>query len=81
MDQNFSIDQKYIDALRFVYSYANFVDDWLTIKKELLKALNSDDRTAFSTRDPITKKQRTNEFERALATHWSIMSGRPVLFK
>ena len=26
-----------LDALNYVYSYADGVDDWITIKKELLK--------------------------------------------
>lgn len=67
-------------ALAFVFSYAAHVDDWITVKKELLKALPPDDRRLFSTRDPITKKQRTNDFERAVAARWSEMTGRPVVF-
>lgn len=66
-------------ALAFVHSYAGHVDDWLVIKKELLKALHPDDRTAFSTRDPVTKKQRTNDFERQVAARWSEMTGRSVV--
>lgn len=69
------------EALKFVYGYAGHVDDWLTIKKELLKALHPNDRVMFSTRDPITKKQRTNDFERLVAERWSIMTGRPVIFR
>jgi hypothetical protein len=68
------------EALAFVHSYAGHVDDWLVIKKELLKALHPDDRALFSTRDPVTKRQRTNDFERLVAARWSEMSGRPVLF-
>jgi len=73
------MNQVVIDALNFVYSYASHVDDWLTIKKELLKALPSDERTAFSTRDPITKKQRTNDFELQLVKRWSDLTGHEVI--
>lgn len=72
---------KVVEALTFVYGYAADVDDWLVIKKELLKALPSEERTQFSTRDPVTKKQRTNDFERLVAERWSEMSGRPVVFR
>lgn len=73
------MNQVVIDALNFVYSYASHVDDWLIIKKELLKALPSNERTAFSTRDPITKKQRTNDFELQLAKRWSDLTNRQVI--
>lgn len=67
-------------ALAFVHSYAGHIDNWLVIKKELLKALPPAERTRFSTRDPVTKQQRTNDFERAVAAQWSEMTGRPVVF-
>lgn len=73
------MNQNVIDALNFVFSYAGHVDEWLTIKKELLKALPSKERTAFSTRDPITKKQLTNDFELQLAKRWSDLSGHEVI--
>ncbi len=74
------MDPKVAEALIFVYNYAANIDDWLVIKKELLKALPSDVRTQFSTRDPVTKKQRTNDFERMVAERWSETTGRPVIF-
>jgi len=77
--QNINDDTKIIEALNFVFSYAGHVDEWLTIKKELLKALPSKERMAFSTRDPITKKQRTNDFELKLAKCWFDLSGREVI--
>lgn len=75
-----TLNPKIVEALVFVYGYATDVDDWLVIKKEMLKALPSEERTQFSTRDPVTKKQRTNDFEREVAARWAEMSGRPVLF-
>jgi len=63
-----------------VYVYMGSYDDWLTIKNEMLLYLPSGIRHMFSTRDPITKKQRTNDFERALAKRWSVLTGRAVVF-
>lgn len=68
-------------ALDYIFSYASDVDDWMTIKKEFLKVLPPRDRIVFSTRDPKTKKQRTNDFERELAAIWSQMTGRRVVFR
>ena len=67
------------DAMHAVFKYASNIDDWLTIKKEMLKFLNSNARMLFSKRHPLTKKQRTNNFERTLATKWGKMTGRPVI--
>lgn len=69
-----------LDALVQVHAYASHVDDWIVIKKELLKWMPAEDRVQFSTRDPLTKKQRTNDFERNVAERWSELTGRPVIF-
>jgi gamma-glutamyl phosphate reductase len=74
------MDSRIVEALAFVHSYAGHIDDWLVIKKELLKALPPQLRSLFSLRDPVTKKQRTNAFERELAESWSELTGRKVLF-
>ncbi len=79
--EHLNTDPRVDEALAFVYGYASHVDDWVTIKKELLKALNSELRMLFSTRDPVTKKQRTNDFERSLIARWTEMSGRDVILK
>lgn len=75
------MDPRIAEALAFVHGYAADVDDWLIIKKELLKALAPEVRTLFSTRDPVTKRQRTNDLERLVAERWSEMTGRPVVFR
>jgi 8-oxo-dGTP pyrophosphatase MutT (NUDIX family) len=69
-----TLNSNVLAALAFVYSYAGHVDYWITIKKELLKALPPDDRRLFSTRDPVTKRQLINDFERCVAEHWSKMT-------
>lgn len=66
-------------ALLFVHGYAGGCDDWLTIKKEIIKELPWELMKLFSKRDPITKKQRINDFERDLADRWSKLTGRSVV--
>ena len=41
-------------------------NDWLVVKKYILKYLNPNYRRQFSTRDEKTKKHITNEFENKL---------------
>jgi hypothetical protein len=53
-------------SIEEVHSYASHVDEWIIIKKELLKSLPSNYRSMFSTRDAKTKKVSLNEFERQL---------------
>lgn len=73
-------DDRIEDAIQAVFKYAGHIDSWIVIKKEILKQLSHDDRTAFSTRHPITKKQQTNDFERTIAQRWEELSGRKILF-
>ena len=75
------MNKRIIDAMDFVFSYAKNVDDWITIKKELLKTLPVEERSCFSIRDPITKRQVINDFEKTLAARWAEMTGRQVLFR
>ena len=75
-----SVNQAVIDALVFVYGYASNLDDWIRLKKQLMSLLQPSQRCDFSTRDPITKKQSMNDYERDVAALWSDMTGRPVIF-
>ena len=74
------ISSKVNEAIDFVHTYAGHVDDWIVIKKEILKTLPSEDRSLFSLRHPITKKQRTNDFERIVMRRWEELTGRTILF-
>jgi len=55
-----------LTSIEEVHSYASHVDDWIIIKKELLKSLPPNYRRMFSTRDAKTKKVSLNEFEQHL---------------
>jgi hypothetical protein len=69
------------DALKQLYTYASDINDWMIIKKELLKILPSELRKNFSTRDPLTKEQKINAFDIQIAKIWSDMINKPVVFK
>jgi hypothetical protein len=75
------MDKKTIEeAIDIVSSYVGKTDNWMTIKKELLKSLSSQDRMYFSTRDPVTKKQSMNDFEKIVAEKWYKKTGiYPIL--
>ncbi len=76
-----SMDKFILDeAINAVSSYVGRTDNWMIIKKELLKMLSSKDRMYFSTRDPVTKKQSMNEFEKIVAKKWHDKTGiYPIL--
>ena len=53
----------------------NNTDDWVTIKKIMLRSLHPDLRKSFSTRDPKTKEQSLNEFEKQLIIKYKEITG------
>ena len=50
-------------------------DDWVTIKKIMLRSLHPSLRKSFSTRDPKTKEQSLNEFEKQLIIKYKEITG------
>ena len=71
-----SIDNKLIiDKLSEVAEFAGDCDDWVTIKKEVMKLLPSSIRSMFSRRHPITKEQQTNKFEIELINYYKEITG------
>jgi len=69
------------EAINIVSSYTGNITDWVVIKKELLKTLTPVDRMYFSTRDPITKLQRLNDFERIVIERWQQKTGIHLILK
>ncbi|NBP03958.1 MAG: hypothetical protein EBU90_28445 [Proteobacteria bacterium] len=68
------------EAISIVSSYVGPTNNWMIIKKELLKTLSPQDRMYFSTRDPVTKKQTMNTFEKIVAEKWRDKTGiYPIL--
>jgi len=68
------------DAIAFVSGYIGDTDDWVTVKKELLKSLPAKYRTLFSTRDPVTKRQSLNDFDRFMMEKWFRTTGTRLIF-
>lgn len=72
------LSERHKVAINDLFEYASDVDDWMTIKKALLLSLHPDERRAFSTRHPVTKKQSINAFEEHVIAAWESMTGRKV---
>ncbi len=60
------IPDRVIEELNLIAKFAGSEDDWMVIKKLLLRSLPPSMRKNFSTRHPKTKLQSLNEFERDL---------------
>ena len=60
------IPPRVINELGLIAKFAGAEDDWMVVKKLLLRSLPPVLRKNFSTRHPKTKLQSLNEFERNL---------------
>ena len=69
------IPDRIVEQLEFVASYADDCDDWVTVKKEVMRGIPSPLRKNFSTRDPKTKEQQLNEFEKHVIEFWKEKTG------
>tara|TARA_R110000824_G_scaffold335595_5_gene522138 strand:+ start:19 stop:285 length:267 start_codon:yes stop_codon:yes gene_type:complete len=69
------IPSKILEQVDFVASYAVECDDWVTIKKEVMRGISSTLRKNFSTRDPKTKEQSLNNFEKNIIKLWKERTG------
>lgn len=70
-----------LKKLREVSDFVGDCDDWVTIKKELIKLLPSSVRSKFSRRHPITKEQQTNKFEYELINYYKEMTGISLVIR
>jgi hypothetical protein len=76
------MDEKKLEQILLeIRNYAMNVKDWQTIKKEILKSLPPSDRKFFSTRDPYTKQQTLNEFERTVVEKWEKLTSVKLIIK
>ena len=69
------IPDRILEQVEIVASYAGGCDDWVTIKKEIMKGCPSSLRRFFSRRDPITKEQVPNSFDRAVIKEYKSITG------
>ena len=58
--------ERIIEELYLIAKFVGPENDWMVIKKLLLRSLPPTLRKNFSTRHPKTKQQSLNEFERNL---------------
>jgi hypothetical protein len=56
-------------------------DDWMALKRLLLLQLPPKLRTNFSTRDPKTKEQSLNIFEREIIKYYKKLTGVQLVLK
>jgi len=69
------IPRKIIVQIHEVSSYAGSCDDWVTIKKEILKGIPSCLRKKFSRRNSLTKEQEPNDFDRDVINYYREYTG------
>lgn len=58
--------KEYISYVKYASRVLGNSKDWMDFKKLMLISLPSNKRKNFSTRDPKTKKQSLNEFEKQM---------------
>ena len=69
------------DQVKFISSYAGDCDDWVTIKKQTLLGLPPSLRKVFSTRNPKTKEQWLNKFEKDLIIYYKELTGIDLILR
>jgi len=67
--------------LEEVASYVGDCDDWVTIKKEVMRGIPPALRKNFSTRHPKTKEQQLNEFEERLIERYESLTGIQLVLR
>ena len=69
------LPDRVILQIREVSKYVGNCDDWVTIKKEIMKGIPSSLRKNFSRRHPITKEQIPNNFDMLVISEYRKISG------
>ena len=74
-------DNKIKEAFEFVASYESECDDWIEIKKEVMKLLPSNLRKRFSRRDQKTKNHHLNNFEKEMINYYHELTGIKLVLR
>ena len=69
------IPKRVIEQIHEVSSYVDDCDDWVTIKKEIMKGIPSDLRKYFSRRDSLSKEQVPNDFDKSVIEYYFRLTG------
>jgi hypothetical protein len=75
------IPDRILRQIEFVASYVDNCDDWVTIKKEVMRGIPSELRKNFSTRDHRTKEQNLNDFEKVLINYYKDLTGVELILR
>jgi hypothetical protein len=75
------IPQRIKDQIQEVVMYVGDCDDWVTIKKEIMKGIPAALRKNFSTRDPKTKEQWLNDFDKMVINYYKEMTGVDLVLR
>jgi hypothetical protein len=75
------IDERIISQIHDVSEYAEDCDDWVTIKKEIMKGIPSSMRSNFSRRDSITKNQVPNDFDLEVINYYKDITGIQLVIR
>jgi len=75
------VPSEIIRAIEEILVYFGREDSWMVFKKELLKTLNPKHRRGFSLRDPKTKQNSINTFERTIIEYWRELTGVQLVLK
>ena len=70
-----------LEKIGFVSEYTGDCDDWVTVKKQTLLNLPPRLRKKFSTRDPKTKEQWLNDFEKELIIYYKDLTGVDLILR
>ena len=70
-----------LEKVGFVSEYVGSCDDWVTVKKQTMLNLPPRLRKNFSTRDPKTKEQWLNDFEKELIIYYRDLTGIELLLR
>jgi len=81
MEIEFDQKERILEEVRFVSSYTGSCDDWVTVKKEVMKGLPPKLRKNFSTRDPKTKEQSLNNFEKNIINYYKEITGISLVLR
>ena len=73
--------ERIFEAVDLVASYVGDCDDWVSVKKQVLLNLPARLRRCFSTRDPKTKEQSLNQFERDLIIYYKDNFGTELVLR
>ena len=64
-----------IEKLCEIMQYVGETNEWMVVKKQLLRTLPPEHRTLFSRRDEKTKKQHPNILEHEIIEWWFEKTG------